>query len=224
MRARRLSSALLTRRSYGPREAPASAGYSDTGRLRCDFRYAPFARRGLHSPPGPRGAAERDLSAALEAALRPAVLLDAFPKAQVDVFVLCLDGGGCGGGGPAAASFAGELAAATLSASLALAHAGVALRDLVAAVSLARVAGGGGGGEDALLLDPSPAELAAAAGWAFLAALPSCDAVASLALGGEWPAEAVEEAVELALDGARSLDPPLRALLRDAVAAERGGG
>jgi len=205
---------------YGPREAQASAGYSDTGRLRCDFRYAPFARRSAHSVPGPRSTTERDLSAALEAALRPAVLLDAFPKAQVDVFVLCLDGGGGGGQGPAAAAYAGELAAATLAASLALAHAGVALRDLVVAVSLARVAVPGGGG-DALLLDPTATELAAAAGVAFLAALPSCDAVASLALHGNWPPDALAEAVELALDGARSLDAPLREQLRAALAAEQ---
>ena len=145
----------------------------------------------------------------------------------MDVFCLCLDGGGSGGTGPAAAVYAGELAAATLAASAALAHAGVALRDLVCACSLARVVPGGdavGGASAAdplLLLDPLAAELVAARGVAFVAAMPSCEQVTSMQLGGAWPPDALEEAIELALDGCRSLDVGLRNVLQEAVAAER---
>jgi len=202
-------------RSYGPREAAASEGFSDTGRLRCDFRYAAFARKTQHSPPGPRGSAERELAAALEAALRPSVLLDRFPKAQVDVFCLCLDSG-CGGG-PDASLMGGELAAATMAASLALAHAGVEMRDLVCACSVA-CASGGAGEEAVLLLDPLASELPRAAGSLFVAAMTSCDAQTLQLTREVWnDPELLLEARELALDACRSLDAGLREQLRQSL-------
>ena len=206
-------SALTSFHSYGPREAAASEGFSETGRLRCDFRYAAFARKTQHSPPGPRGSAERELAAALEAALRPSVLLDRFPKAQVDVFCLCLDSG-CGEGGVDAPLMGGELAVATMAASLALAHAGVEMRDLVCACSVA-CASGGAGEEALLLLDPLASELPRAGGSLFVAAMTSYDAQTLQLTREVWSdPEVLLEARELALDACRSLDVGLREQLR----------
>ena len=75
-----------------------------------------------------QGAEERELSAALLQALRGAVLLETFPKAFVDVYVLILQADGA------------ELPAAAMAASAALAHAGVACRDLVTACAVVRPA------------------------------------------------------------------------------------
>ena len=74
-----------------------------------------------------QGAEERELSQALMQALRGAVLTETFPKSFVDVYVLVLQ------------ADAGELPAAVMAASLALAHAGVACRDLVTACTVVRV-------------------------------------------------------------------------------------
>jgi exosome complex component MTR3 len=57
----------------------------------------------------------------VEAALEAAVLLDTFPKAVLDVYCFVLEAGG------------GELGVACTAASLAIAEAGVGMRDLVAA-------------------------------------------------------------------------------------------
>ncbi len=138
---------------YGPRESVRAEAFSDEGRLRCDVKLASFARahaRGAfgqaRAPPHPLGrrthahshtltphatlppqsAEERELSAALLQALHAAVLRETFPKASVDVYVLILQADG------------GELAAATMAAAAALAHAGVAMRDLVAACAVVR--------------------------------------------------------------------------------------
>ena len=54
------------------------------------------------------------------------MLVDTFPKAFVDIYVLVLQADG------------GELPAAAMAASMALAHAGVACRDLVAACAVVR--------------------------------------------------------------------------------------
>ncbi len=61
-----------------------------------------------------------------EAALEPAVRLETFPKAFVDVYCLVLEADG------------GELPAAICAASMALANAGIAMNDLVAACTVVR--------------------------------------------------------------------------------------
>lgn len=67
---------------------------------------------------------EREMSGALEAALTPAVLLHTFPKMCVDVYCLVVEADG------------GVLPVAISTACLALAHAGIALRDLVPSCTL----------------------------------------------------------------------------------------
>ena len=69
---------------------------------------------------------EKEYSALLLTALESAVLLEEFPKSTVDVYVCVLEAAG------------GELPAAICSASLALADAGIAMRDLVAACAVVR--------------------------------------------------------------------------------------
>lgn len=72
---------------------------------------------------------EREYSALIQTALESAVLLEHFPKATVDVYVCVLEAAGA------------EVAAAICAASLALADAGIAMRDLVAACAVVRARG-----------------------------------------------------------------------------------
>lgn len=67
---------------------------------------------------------EREYSSMMQTALEAAVQLSSFPKAVVDVYCLVLEAGGA------------ELAVAITAASLALADAGIEMRDLVTACSV----------------------------------------------------------------------------------------
>ena len=146
-----------------------------------------------------QGAEERELSQALLQALRGAVLTDTFPKSFVDVYVLVLQADGA------------ELPGAVMAASLALAHAGVACRDLVAACTVAQL------GEE-LLLDPTPAEVAGARAAATVTALPAAGGATSVTLRGLWAGPGgAEEAVETALDACAVLDQALRGSLQAAT-------
>lgn len=119
---------------YGPRENSRAAGdFVTTGALEVRVQVAPFASRGRASlPTSVAQEEERQLEAALSAALLPSVLLERFPKAVVEVHVLVLSLAG-----------GGELAAAVTASSAALVDAGVDVVGLVAGacVRLRRHAG-----------------------------------------------------------------------------------
>jgi hypothetical protein len=160
LRASELTLAPRAARSYGPRESARAEAFSDEGRLRVDAKLATFARPATRGAFGQarththaaaanpkhthtrvcalsatlthalplQGAEERELSAALLQALRGCVLAETFPKSSVDIYVLVLQADG------------GELPAAAMAASLALAHAGIATRDIVTACTVVRFA------------------------------------------------------------------------------------
>jgi exosome complex component MTR3 len=80
---------------YGPRTATGRGEFSETGRVVCDVRFAPFATRVRRERT--QTSQEKEMSSALRAALEPAIQLDRFPKSVVEVFVVILesDGGEC---------------------------------------------------------------------------------------------------------------------------------
>ncbi|KAG0236747.1 hypothetical protein BGW41_000338 [Actinomortierella wolfii] len=110
---------------YGPRQKKASqaSSFSGKGTLNCEFKFATFScpKRRHHI----RDAQEKELSQVLSQALAPAVRLELFPKSVIDVYVTVLENDGS----------AACLAAAITCASVALAHAGIEMLDLVAACS-----------------------------------------------------------------------------------------
>jgi|APGre2960657444_1045066.scaffolds.fasta_scaffold00273_12 ribonuclease PH len=195
--------------SYGPREGGRGEAFSELGRLRVDAKLTSFARKHCRGAFG-LGAEERHLAAAVTQALQPAVVLESFPKSVVDVYILLLDAHGS------------ELQAAVMAASLALAHAGVHCRDLVTACGVALLRGSQAGCEasGALILDPTDDEIADATAAAVVTAMPCCDCVTHLGLQGGWAGDGGEEALEIGLEGCKSLDEGLRRALREET--ERG--
>eukprot|EP00898_Chlorokybus_atmophyticus_P003166 jgi/Chlat1/3850/Chrsp26S04153 len=178
---------------YGPRESTKAAGFSTIGRLHCDVKVTSFASttRGKFG----QGPEERDLSSLLLTALEPSVALHTFPKSVVDVYVLILESGGA------------DAAVAVTCASMALAHAGIALHDLVAACCVSCVNG-------QLLLDPTAVEQRCEDGGLLLAMMPVTKQVTQLVLTGNWPEDSASEAIELSQDGCSSLDDIMRQYLR----------
>ncbi|XP_053934315.1 exosome complex component MTR3 [Cuculus canorus] len=196
--------------AWGPREPAEPGGAAAAaggGRLRCEFRRAPFAGRGARRSPGAAAAREeeREAAAALREALEPAVRLSRYPRARLSVSALVLQDGGS------------ALAAAISAASVALADAGVELFDLAVGCALSRDPGG-----SAWRLQPRARHERRAAARLTLAVLPALRQVSALLGAGRGADPAAwGQALRLGLDGCHRLYPVLRhCLLR---AARRRG-
>ncbi len=112
---------------YGPRELhPRHKQDPKKGVLRCKYNMLPFAGAGDRVRPGP-GRRDKEISMVSEKALLPVVDLEEFPNAVVDVCIELTE------------TDAGSRCAGICAASIALADAGIQMRDQVAAVSFGRV-------------------------------------------------------------------------------------
>ncbi|XP_028393371.1 exosome complex component MTR3-like [Dendronephthya gigantea] len=107
---------------YGPRESLRKQEFRMKGKLTCEIKYAPFSCKRRRSPI--RDSEEKDLSNIIKQALEPAIIMEKFPKAQIDIYVMVFENDG------------NVLAAAINCATLALVDAGIEMFDLVIASSL----------------------------------------------------------------------------------------
>jgi len=113
---------------YGPKEVhPRHLGLPDKAVLRCRYHMAPFSVERRKSPAPSRR--EIELSKVIREALEPAVFLEYYPRTSIDVFIEVLEANG------------GTRCAGITAASLALADAGIPMRDLVAACAAGKVDG-----------------------------------------------------------------------------------
>lgn len=112
---------------YGPRELhPKFLQNPKRGVLRCNYNMMPFAGPGDRSRPGPNRRA-KEISMVTEKALLPVVDLSEYPNAVVDVFIELPD------------ADAGSRCAGICAASIALADAGISMKDVVVALGVGRV-------------------------------------------------------------------------------------
>ena len=192
---------------YGPRQTE-KAHYSEKGRLKCDLRYTSV------TSPDPerhaRSSEEKEPSLQVHRALEVSVRLEKYPKSVIDVFIMVLDNDG------------GVLPLAITCSSLALAHAGIEMFDLVAACSATSIA-------QSVYLDPTAAEETRAAvqavrraegedagsvgGSAMLATMPSLGRVTLLAQAGEMPLAVLTATITQLEEGCQHLLRKQRAVL-----------
>ncbi|KAG7385547.1 Exosome complex component MTR3 [Phytophthora pseudosyringae] len=166
---------------YGPRtDTRARREFSKDGQLVCDVKYAPFADKATRRERG-QDPDEMELSAIVEEALAPAVMLHKLPKCIVSVFVTVLEDDG------------GVFAAAINCASLALADAAVEMYDVVTASSAGIVNG-------LVVLDPSREEEQRGDGKLALAYMPSVGRVTYMLQAGKIHHTQLQEAVDLCTD------------------------
>lgn len=110
---------------YGPRQLhPQHMQNPQRGILRCNYDLLSFSVS-ERKRPGPNRRAQ-EITKAIEWALQPAVDLDAFPNTVVDVQVYILQ------------ADAGTRTASVNAASMALAHAGIPMKDLVCSLALGK--------------------------------------------------------------------------------------
>lgn len=113
----------------GPRELfPKFLQNPKQGLLRCHYGMMPFSGSGERIKPGNSRRAQ-EISMVMQKSLEPVVDLTAFPNAVVDVFV------------DLPQTDAGTRCAAISAASIALADAGIPMKDIVSAVSVGQVDG-----------------------------------------------------------------------------------
>ena len=121
---------------YGPRDLhPRFLQNPKKGVLRCSYSMMPFSGQGNRVRPGP-SRRSKEISMVTEKSLSPVVNLDEFPNAVVDVFI------------DLPQTDAGSRCAGICAAAIALADAGIPMRDMVAAVAAGKV-------DDMLIVDPN---------------------------------------------------------------------
>lgn len=114
---------------YGPRELfPKFLQNPKKGVLRCHYGMMPFSGSGERIRPGNNRRAQ-EISMVMTNALEPVIDLTAFPNAVVDVFV------------DLPQTDAGTRCAAISAASIALADAGIPMKDMVSSVAVGQVGG-----------------------------------------------------------------------------------
>tara|TARA_Y100000310_G_C20700789_1_gene829677 strand:+ start:2348 stop:3055 length:708 start_codon:yes stop_codon:yes gene_type:complete len=112
---------------YGPRNLhPKFLQDPSTGILRCNYNMMPFSSSGDRVRPG-SSRRSKEISMVTQKALIPVLDLKEYPNSVVDVFIELPE------------TEAGSRCAGICAASMALADAGLAMKDLVAAVSVGRV-------------------------------------------------------------------------------------
>src|SRR6187200_2287750 len=111
---------------YGPREVhPKHMALTDRCLLRCRYHMSPFSTDTRKNPAPSRR--EVEISKVIREALEPALILEDYPRAAIDVFVEVLQADG------------GSRCAGIAAASVALADAGINMRDIVSACAAGKV-------------------------------------------------------------------------------------
>jgi len=170
---------------YGPREVhPRHLGLSDRAILRCRYHMAPFSVQERKSPAPSRR--EVELSKVIRESLEPAIFLEKFPRTSIDLFIEVLQADG------------GTRCAGVTVASLALADAGVPMRDLVVACAAGKADGH-------LVLDLNDIEDKEGEADVPVAYMPNFDAVALLQMDGQLTIEEFQQALNLALEGCKKI-------------------
>jgi len=166
---------------YGPRELyPRFLQDPSKGVLRCKYNMMPFSGAGERVRPG-TSRRSREISLVTERALLPALNLEDFPNAVVDVFIELPQ------------TDAGTRCAGICAASIALADAGIAMKEMVAAVSCGKV-------DDKILIDLDYSEESYEDGPVAdipVAMMPRTEKITLLQMDGEISKDEIMKALEM---------------------------
>ena len=168
---------------YGPRDVhPKHMSDSDTGILRCRYHMTPFSVGERKNPAPSRR--EIEISKVIKEALLPAVMLEKFPRTAVDVYIEVLQADG------------GTRCAALDAASVALADAGIPMRDMVCACAAGKVA-------DTIVLDVNNEEDQAGQADMPVGYMPNLDRVTLMQLDGVLSLDEYKKCLDSAIKGCK---------------------
>jgi exosome complex component RRP41 len=168
---------------YGPREVhPKHMAQPDRCVLRCRYHMSPFSTDTRKNPAPSRR--EVEISKVMREALEPALMLEDYPRAAIDVFVEVLQSDG------------GSRCAGITAAAVALADAGINMRDLVAACAAGKV-------DDKIVLDINDTEDKEGSADMPVAYMPRLEQVTLLQLDGKLTPDQFNECIDKAIGGCK---------------------
>ncbi len=168
---------------FGPRDVhPKHMANQDSGILRCRYHMSPFSVTERKNPAPSRR--EIEISKVIKEALQPSVILKDYPRTVIDVFIEVLQADG------------GSRCAALDAASVALADAGIPMRDLVSACAAGKVA-------DRIVLDVNNEEDQEGQADMPVALMPNVGKITLLQLDGMLKPEEFKTCMQTALVGCK---------------------
>src|ERR671931_1845657 len=188
---------------YGPREVhPKHMALPDRCVLRCRYHMSPFSTDTRKNPAPSRR--EVEISKVMREALEPALLLEDYPRAAIDVFVEVLQSDG------------GSRCAGITAAAVALADAGINMRDLVASCAAGKI-------DDKIVLDINDAEDKEGGADMPVAFMPRLEQVTLLQLDGRLTPDQFNECIDKAIGGCKMVyDIQRKALMQKYFGNETG--
>lgn len=170
---------------YGPREVhPKHMALPDRCVLRCRYHMSPFSTDTRKNPAPSRR--EVEISKVMRESLEPSLILSDYPRAVIDVFVEVLQADG------------GSRCAGINAASVALADAGINMRDLVSACAAGRLG-------DNIVLDVNDMEDKEGDADMPVAYLPNLEQITLLQLDGKLTTTQFNECLNKAIDGCKAV-------------------
>ena len=170
---------------FGPREMhPKHLQRADRMVLRCRYHMAPFSVPERKSPAPSRR--ENELSKVIRDSLLPSLFVENYPRTGVDLYIEVLQADG------------GTRCASITAASLALADAGLPMRDIVCAVAAGKVNG-------KIALDLMDTEDKVGDADVPVAYMPNLNAVTLLQMDGKLSTKEFGEAVKMAIEGCKKI-------------------
>jgi exosome complex component RRP41 len=170
---------------YGPREMhPKRFSKPNMGILRCRYHMAPFSVDPRRSPAPSRR--DQEISMVMTDAIEPALFLERYPRSVIDVFAEIIEADG------------GTRCASINAAAVAIADAGIPMKDLVSSCAAGKY-------EGELILDLGDYEDKKGESDVPVAYLPKIDQVTLLQMEGIMTQEETEKCIEIAVEGCKQI-------------------
>jgi len=170
---------------YGPKEVhPKHMALPDRSVLRCRYHMSPFSVEERKNPAPSRR--EIEISKVTREALEPALMLDDYPRTAIDVYIEVLQADG------------GSRCAGITAASVALADAGVNMKDLVASCAAGKV-------DDTIVLDINDEEDKEGQADMPLALLPNLNQITLMQMDGILAKDEYKKCLDTAIEGCKKV-------------------
>ncbi len=170
---------------YGPKESHIRRFQRpERAYIRCRYNMAPFSVDDRKRPGPDRRSVE--ISKITAEALQPSILLEKYPRSLIDIFIEVLEAEG------------GTRCAGITAAAVALADAGIPMKDMVVACAAGKV-------NDEVVLDLSEVEDKEGQADVPVAIMPRSGKITLLQSDGSLNAEEFEKAIDLAVEGCQAI-------------------
>lgn len=170
---------------YGPKEVhPKHMALPDRSVLRCRYHMSPFSVQERKNPAPSRR--EIEISKVTREALEPALMLDDYPRTAIDVYIEVLQADG------------GSRCTGIAAASVALADAGINMRDMVAACAAGKV-------DNTIVLDINDEEDKEGQADMPIAYLPNLNQVSLMQVDGILSKEEYGKCLDTAIEGCKKV-------------------